>query len=230
MRGLFEYEYLADGIRIYPHVPDGITNMVQSFPVWFGAKKIYFQTKGNGVVNSVLVNGRKCRDFDKKSILLKLDPGPGTVMVSIGMGGQQAEPEFHLPPQSISTYISNFYNNISSLSPGYNPKTGTLPTGDLLRKIGDFATRLSNEGLDQTYEASHANLILESVRAILERTRLKAEGKLVPLPEASQNAADQLYLDTLTKLCGGLTTHLEKISSSGNMDEKHIAELYRESK
>ncbi len=230
MRGLFEYEYLADGIRIYPHVPDGITNMVQSFPVWFGAKKLYIQTSGNGAVNSVLVNGKKCRDFDEKSILLRLDPEPGTVTVSIGMGGQQAKPEFHLPSQSISTYNSNSYNNISSLSPGYKPKTGTLPTDDLLRKIGDFATRLSKEGLGQTYEASHANLILESVRAIRERTSLKAEGKLVSLPEASQNAADQLYLETLTKLCSGFTAHLEKILSSGTSDEKRIAQLFQESK
>lgn len=230
MRGLFEYEYLADGIRIYPHVPDGIKTMVQSFPVWFGAKKIYFRTKGNGAVNSVLVNGKKCKDFDGKSIFLQLNGDPGTVMVSIGMGSDKAEPEFIIPTGNTGNGSKAGYSSVAALLPGYKPKSGTLPGDDLLGKIADFAVRLSKNGLDGTYEASHASLILESVRAIRERTSLKAEGKLVSLPEASQIAADQLYMDTLAKLCDGLTAHLEKCRLSGTGSEKRIAELFLESR
>jgi hypothetical protein len=230
MRGLFEYEYLADGIRIYPHVPDGITTMVQSFPVWFGEKKIFFQVIGNGTINSVRINGKKCRDFDEKSIKLKLDAEPGTVMVSIGMGTGKADPGFSVPLQSQPVRTIRDFSTVASLLPGYKPKSGTLPSEDLLSKISNFATRLTGEGFEQTYEAAHANLIIESVGVIQERTRLKAEGKLVALPEVSQNAADQLYLDTLAKLCAGLTAHLEKKLSSENSSERRIAELFREIK
>jgi hypothetical protein len=226
LRGLFEYEYLADGMRIYPHVPDSITKLEQGFPVWFGEKKIYFQTNGNGPVNSVLVNGKEYRDFDAKSIQLKLDPGAGEVSVSIGLGGEKADPEYKISEQQALPMIDP-YANITALLPDYKPKQGSLPTMELLLKLSGFASRLEKEGLGGSYEFSHTRLILESVSAIQERTRLKKEGKLVSLPDVSQTAADQLYLDTLTKLCLGLTTKLEKNLASDNKVEKQIAGIWK---
>ena len=228
LRGLFEYEYLADGLTIYPHIPDGITKMEQSFPVYFGEKKIYFRTTGTGPVSSVEVDGKKFTDFDAKSIHLKPDATSGRMVVSIGLGNEKASADSKL--FALKPFNSTKYPNaeVSMLLPGYQPKYGILPTLVMLQKLENFAARLSGNGFQESYELAHVRLILESARVIRQRTALKLNGNLNLLPEASQIAADQLYLDTLTKLFAGLTALLEKNIGSEETKDRKIAELWRE--
>ena len=53
LRGLFEYDYHANSLRIRPHLPPEITRYVQKFPVWFGKTKIWISVTGTGSVTSV---------------------------------------------------------------------------------------------------------------------------------------------------------------------------------
>jgi hypothetical protein len=48
LRGLFEYDYRADRLRVRPHLPPNITRYVQKFPVWFGKTRIYLTVTGSG--------------------------------------------------------------------------------------------------------------------------------------------------------------------------------------
>jgi hypothetical protein len=48
LRGLFEYDYRADCLRVRPHLPADITRYVQKFPVFFGKTKIYLTVTGAG--------------------------------------------------------------------------------------------------------------------------------------------------------------------------------------
>ena len=228
MRGLFEYEYLADGLTVYPHIPDKITSMQQTFPIYFGEKRIYFQTSGSGPVHSVLVNGKNWSDFDAKSIRLKPDPTPGEMVVSIGLGDENASADLKIPSQPKMVTYGASYRDVSNLLPGYKSKSGIIPTLEMLQKLNSFVGQLTKEGFNESYEMAHIRLILESVQAIQKRIALKKEGKLIFLPEASQNAADQLYLDTLTKLYSGLTVQLEKNLASENKQDKQIALLWKQ--
>lgn len=228
LRGLFEYEYLADGLTVYPHIPDDITRLEQTFPIYFGEKRIYFQTKGKGPVHSVLVNGKNWSDFDDKSIRLKLDPSPGELVISIGLGDEKASGDFQIPAQPKMVTFDASYRDISKLHPGYKPKSGILPTREMLKKLNGFVSQLKEGGFQESYEMAHAKLILESVQAIQKRIVLKNEGKIVELPEASQTAADQLYLDTLTKLYYGLNAAMEKNLGSESSNEKQIALLWKQ--
>ena len=97
-----------------------------------------------------------------------------------------------------------------------------------LRKIWRFCTALDLEKLTDTYEYKHAELILESIRSIYERRKLKESGKLVTLPPESQMAADQLYVSTVNNLYSGLTTHLEKTRTSSYGQEQQIASIWFE--
>jgi len=227
LRGLFEYEYKADGMTLYPHLPDGITEMKQNFPIYFGEKKIYIQSSGSGAVTSVLVNGKPTQDFDEKSIRLKLDPTPGVVTVSIGLGGAKADIEHKI--QNLPEFLHEVLSpDITSLLPDYQPKLQKLPTMEMLQKLYNFACRLRKLGFQESYELAHVQLILESVQAIQQRITLKNRNQLVPLPEVSQTAADQLYLDSLSKLYFGLMTHLDKSMNSDNRQEKEIAAIWKE--
>ncbi len=227
LRGLFEYEYLADGLTVYPHIPDKITSMVQTFPIYFGEKRIYFQTCGSGPVRSVLVNGKDWSDFDAKSIRLKPDPTPGVMVVSIGLGNEKASEDFKIPAQPKMAMFDASYRDVSDLLPGYKSKSGILPDREMLKKLNVFVSQLTKEGFRESYEMAHARLILESVQVIQQRIILKNKSKLVNLPEASQTAADQLYLDTLTKLYFGLNEALERNLASKDQQEKQIATLWK---
>ena len=228
LRGLFEYEYLSDGLTIYPHIPEGIKNMEQHFPVFFGEKKIYIRTIGTGTVHSVEVDGKIFTDFDAKSIRLKPKATPGVMVVSIGLGPEKVSADSKLLPPNPSNISKSSIGEVARLLPGYQPKSGILPTSEMLQKLENFEVQLSRKGFQESYELSHIRLILESAGVIRQRVALKLSGKLVLLPEVSQTAADQLYLDTLTKLYAGLVTQLEKNLSSEKTQDRQIAELWRE--
>ncbi|HTQ11097.1 MAG TPA: hypothetical protein VMI31_13605, partial [Fimbriimonadaceae bacterium] len=90
LRGLFEYVYSADGLRLYPHLPVRISRLAQKFPVLFGKTRLYLSAAGAGPIREVLVNGRPVSGFDAKSVMLKLSGGEGDTRVQILMGEARA--------------------------------------------------------------------------------------------------------------------------------------------
>ena len=174
------------------------------------------------------VDGKIFTDFDAKSIRLKPKATPGVMVVSIGLGPEKVSADSKLLPPNPSNISKSPNGEVARLLPGYQPKSGILPTSEMLQKLENFEVQLSRKGFQESYELSHIRLILESAGVIRQRVALKLSGKLVLLPEVSQTAADQLYLDTLTKLYAGLVTQLEKNLSSEKTQDRQIAELWRE--
>jgi hypothetical protein len=98
IRGLFEYLYQADGLTILPHVPPGITELQQRFPIRFGRKQLYLSTSGTGPVTAVTINGQAWKTFDAGSIQLPYERTPDRAVLLISLGGA-AVPAFE-PPQA----------------------------------------------------------------------------------------------------------------------------------
>ena len=230
LRGLFEYEYRAGGMRIYPHIPPGITQLQQKFPVYFGGKRIFIMTSGSGPLTSVLVNGRKIKDFDSKSVFLKMNSEAEVVFVSLGLGGQAARKDFAVTEKKFQVPDDEEFWDIDRLLDEKETSADEVKAGPDLRKIWRFYTVLDREKLTETYEYKHAELILESIRSIYERRKLKENGKLVTLPPESQIAADELYISTVKNLYLGLATHLEKCRTSSSGQEQRIAGIWFENK
>jgi hypothetical protein len=97
-----------------------------------------------------------------------------------------------------------------------------------LEKIGVFYARLCELGLDETYEAKHARLIVDYVEAIHERAKMKSEGKLYLLPATSQFAADKSYIDAVNRLAQGFRIVMESYSQSDNEDKKRLYKIWQE--
>jgi hypothetical protein len=93
---------------------------------------------------------------------------------------------------------------------------------------GAFCERLRQAGLEDSYEAQHARLIVEYVKAIHERERLIAEGKLPPLPPVSQHAADRSYTEAATRLAQGLETVLASYEGSEDGRKQAVAAMWGE--
>lgn len=90
-----------------------------------------------------------------------------------------------------------------------------------------FHQTMQKAGRAESYEAAHARLAVRSLAVTQERARMLATGKLVPLPDRSQVAADQLYLDTVARLCNGLEKALDGYANSKDPSKQQISRIWK---
>jgi hypothetical protein len=216
IRGLFEYLYTAEGLKLLPHIPPGISELQQLDPIRFGHKKLYLSTMGSGPITSVRVNGKLLPTFDHDSVSLPYATTPDVANIVITLGGGNSKPSAgpKIAPQE------------SAAAGESSAALATLDTR--AAKIRDFQARLVAAGLGETYEAAHAQLILAAARAARERQSLLAARKLPTLPEPSQAAADVSYVDAATKLCDGLTALVKSYEKSSDERARKIFSLWSE--
>lgn len=205
MRGLFEYIYKADGVTLIPHLPTSIESLQQNFPIYFGQHELYICTNGTGPITSVRINGKKYDNFDAKSIHLKLSEQPGSSVISIGLGNKKP-----LHPKEIAQKKPIQPNDISNWDINDLIGKKTDVSTQTLQHIAHFYNTLQKNKLTHSYEYKHAQLILESIQAINLRIQSKNNNTLTLLNGASQEAADELYIQTVKKLIDGLKQHIKE--------------------
>ncbi|MHC4445947.1 MAG: hypothetical protein ACYTA5_25410 [Planctomycetota bacterium] len=206
IRGLFEYLYRADGLTLVPHIPPGITEMEQRFGIRFGKKRIFLATTGQGPIAKVLVNSQTLKSVTDKSIFLAYDQLPDIANVEIVLGN--AKPRRPANAKTDKT--------IKAV-----PSTGEVPT-----KLRSLHADLIEAGLGDGYEAAHIRLAADYVATIQDRRKLLAEGKIIPLPEPSQSAADKMYIDTADKLYNGIAKIVKNYNNSEDPQKKRIWKLW----
>lgn len=233
LRGLFEYIYTADGLRLYPHIPSDITALEQKFPIYFGKKKIYISVKGSGGISAVKINGRAQKTSSGESIFLPLDATPGTLHVAILLGDSAVQSNEITESvkhkiKLVKVNADDNYWNIDGLRGAADTisKTTSPAVLNQIKKMPLFYNALLNNKRGDTYEAQHALLILNMVKAVNDRRQLKAQNKLQLLPERSQIAADNMFIGTIDKLTRGLILHLEKCKKSPDKEERRIYSLW----
>jgi hypothetical protein len=209
VRGLFEYLYRADGLTVLPHIPPGITELEQRFPVRFGSRRLYLATYGSGPVTGVLVNGRRWKTFTAESVSFAPDSLPDEARVQILLDHAKAG---KMRGESMAAGPAN------------------VEAGDEARaaldaraaKMTAFRGRLAAAGMGASYEAAHAQLVVDMVRATHERFKLIRSGKLKPLPEPSQSTADKLYVDTANHLFNGLEKTIKGYEKATDPRQKAV--------
>ncbi len=214
MRGLFEYLYSADGLTLVPHIPPGITALEQRDAVRFGKKLVYCSTVGSGPVTGVLVNGRRMRRFDAKSVFLAYAATPDLAEVVILLGGAKQPVKHNWPPPAVEE------------QGGADPRLKDLDVR--AARLRDFQGRLERAGLGQSYAAAHAQLAVRCIETAHVRFQRLAQGSIAPLPGPSQKAADDSYVDTARKLCDGLEKVIETYKTSPDGGRKKIRALWLE--
>jgi hypothetical protein len=86
LRGLFEYQYAAAGVRLWPHIPPNLNRYAQKVPSYFGQTKIFLAATGSGAVTGALVDGKNATVDADGSIFLPLDGSAKTVTVEFLLG------------------------------------------------------------------------------------------------------------------------------------------------
>jgi len=216
LRGLFEYEYTARGLRLWPHIPETVGRYAQKLPASFGQTRIYLAVTGTGPITRARVNGKAKPVGSDGSLFLPLDGSPVTATVEFLRGG--AKPEGVLTRQIAATIPAASQVAFWTAQPA----SATAPTGQLadLSAAGAFLQLMQKAGLKDSFEAGQARTVVGLLAALQERRALAAAGKLrVPDLKASHNIppadpleVDELYRDTARWILGGLQDHLRGVS------------------
>jgi hypothetical protein len=198
IRGLFEYLYRADGLTLIPHIPEGITEFQQLFPIRFGHKKLWMSAKGSGEITGVEINGKNWKSFDKYSVLLPYEQLPDMAVVNILFGNAKADYPAAVSSPDRTSVTLGFLQSVSDTSAGFAELK--------MRMIRQFEkyNRLQDAGKGNTYEAAYARLAFEAFAAVFQRRKMLDEGKMQPLSGSSADAVDRLYLKTAETLCTGI--------------------------
>ncbi len=223
IRGLFEYLYRADGLTLIPHIPAGITELHQRFPVRFGRKRLYLTTVGQGNIRTVLVNGKDWQWHDASSVFLPYDRTPDVASVQVILGDARL---VRAPKPSVPVAVKDVLTQFAR-----------TPTPDSLKPLESkvlpfvrYLQRLDDARQAETYEARHAQVIVTQWLTLLKRIELQRAGKLARLPERSQEAADRSYEDTLTRLAEGLEKVLDGYADAPSGEKRRLHELWRTAK
>ncbi len=204
IRGLFEYIYNAEGVKLIPHIPNAIKQFQQKFPIRTGEKQLYLSTSGSGDISKVTINGKSWANFDAKSVKLPYESLSPRSDIHISLGDGVGDiPDKKVKKSSLSS------SNLSA-------------NGEKLLKMHQA---LKKNQLDKSYEAAHCRLGIKCFNVITERSKLN----LAPLPEKSQIAADQSYHDTAQRVYNGFVKLMEEYGASQDGKKQKIHQLWIES-
>ncbi len=211
LRGLFEYDYTAKGVRLWPHIPTGITRLEQKLPASFGQTRIFIGATGGGKPVKAIVNGKEFQLEADGSLFLPLDGLPGNIHVEFLTANSKSVGTPRLPakiliPKNRDSRFWNLPAQLDSLSQTIN-----------FTSAGIFLNSMEMANLGNSFEAGQARVVIEILAALKERRRLEAKGnlhtpKLEGIPPAVIAAIDKLYATQARIILGGLQDHLKGLS------------------
>ncbi len=220
IRGLFEYGYRADGLTLVPRIPPTICELRQLDPIRFGNKKLYLATAGSGPVTFVTVNGKPWTLFDRETVFLPYDKTPEVARIVISLGGGTLNGSAPLERR--------FSSRATAAMTAPEPAEPALTALDArAAEWHAFHDRLIAAGLEASYEAAHVQLGLDAIRALHERRRLLATGRLQRLPAPASEAADASYEEAARLLMEGLEAVIKSYEQSSDPRRRKIFQLYR---
>lgn len=198
MRGLFEYGYTANGLRLWPHIPPGIGRYVQKMPASFGQTRIHLATTGQGTPTAAFIDGQKVAMEANGFVFLPLDGTARHVTVEFLLGAAAPKgvplvtPE---PPASGDAAL-------------WPPPFAAAST---------FLAAMEKVGRADSFEAGQARVVIQTMNALYNRRRMLAAGQLHPptldgIKPCDQNGVDELYTAQARYLLGGLQDHLHGLS------------------
>jgi len=216
---------------LYPHIPPGIKRLEQRFPIRFGSKRLFLAVTGSGPITSVRINGNPWKTFSPASVDLPFEPLPSVAAIEVVLGNEKPR-GFQAIAADYSTPalppLDNAWDRMQKTN--LTAKTVSLDIPSLLTRadpLRRFHEQLCAHGFADTYEAAHARLALSVLSTAHQRLRLLAQERLTMLPNvASQNAADQLYLDTVAKLIQGLSQQMDAARNSADPKKRQMASWF----
>ncbi|MDB4582019.1 hypothetical protein N9164_02585 [Draconibacterium sp.] len=228
LRGLFEYDYRANNLRVRPHLPSDISSYTQKWPVMFGKTKVYLTVTGSGAVKSAIASGREYQAINGW-INLNMDGKRGNLLVEIicgdavprGAWEPETQPALVLPEDPAFWQIPE--------------KANSDKRHVDMKKVYSFYQELIKAEAENCYEAAQARSSLEILLARQERIQLLDENKLIipdlaPIVPCDQDEVNLHYFEKARIIAGGLVDRLNGYSVWGEHPDPEIVEIARKTK
>lgn len=206
LRGLFEYNYQAHGLKIRPHIPNGITKYVQKKAVIFGNSKIYITVRGNGKIISALANGQECTVDQEGWVFIDDSMIQETILLEIVCGMAEAKGAWEPSDKDILNFPDDnaFLQIPEELQNKYHVD---------FKNLKMFYDDLKKEGLENTYEGAMAKTALHLMLARYNRIKQRESGTLQhpdirPIPSCNLEAVEDYYVFSAQCIAGGITDRL----------------------
>jgi hypothetical protein len=163
------------------------------------------------------VNGRNWKQFDSHSIFLPFDKTPAAAQVEIALGGAK------FPRKKAASVLS-----AAKQAKGDQTSDSVPARNQSEEKLREFKRRLNAAGLGHTYEAAHAQLVLDCFQAARVRESGLRAGTIQPLPAVAETAAEKCYGETAGKLNQGLEVILKSYENATGPHHARMRQLWLE--
>jgi hypothetical protein len=223
IRGLFDFDYKFDRLILRPRVPGTITEFIQKQPVRFGDKKLYLTCHNDGPnVILVKVNGVKINIISADKIDLLYNELPKEATIEITTGGGWIEQ---------SSAIG--YPAFPPLSSGDETKVpAQAALTDSMKKPFAILSRLSNmltEEPGADYDKAFVAVAMQSfddyrVRVLMD----PGPGYFRLITPERREGIKKFYEQAALAMYNGLVTRMAKYAETGDIRQKHIADLFSE--
>jgi len=225
LRGMFEYDYHSEGLRVRPHLPPDITSYTQKWPFMFGKTQIYITVTGTGPVKSAFAD-RKELPVINDWIELKPDGQSGILSVEVVRGDAKPigpwNPDSSQPlklPDDIGFWLL--------------PENANADNRHIdLQKVYSFYKEMVRSGFGNSYEAAQARSSLELLLAMNERIKMLKDNSLVipdlaPVLPCNNDAVNLNYFEKARFIAGGLVDRLNGFSIWKEHSDPEIIALAR---
>ncbi len=219
VRGLFEYVYTADGLKLYPHIHPSITQYSQKEPVRFGDKRITVSVTNSGPrIVSLKINGKKARVDAPDYVVLRYAELSPDAKIEITTGGKW--------PADVREADAGF----ASADPE-PPAAAALPAelATQLRTLRSMISKIAGEpGTD--YERAFLSEAIEAHEAYGKRRAMHDAGLYPEMDAGKQAAVMAWYQDAASHAYAGLETLMDRYAAGTDPRQRRLAAMFEESK
>lgn len=221
IRGLFDYEYRSDHLKLRPRLPSSVHFYRQKHPVSFGGKNLYISCRNGGVkVVSVTVNGRPVTVTSPEEVILYFRELPDNAEVEITTkGGGPVDKWSDLPYPSLPSLISVTDN-----------RNVTTPMPDSLQRAFSVLSKMQTHLSHITGAEKERAFVASAMKAFdAYRVRLSLDsgpGYYRAITAQREKDINTFYAQSAMNMYQGLERRMALYVYNGGAKEKKLAALF----
>jgi hypothetical protein len=223
IRGLFDLDYRSDKLILRPRVPGSIALFTQKEPICFGEKNIYVSCRNGGPnVKSVKINGKEIKTKSSDEIVLYYNDLPKEAKIEIVTEGGWPKESTNLNYPMVPSLISEKFTTEPALS--------ELP-GSLKKpyEVLSEMKRLLPEGTVADNEKAFVLAALKTIEDYQARLWVNpGPGYFRAITPERKEGIHKFYEQSALAMYSGFANRMTGFSKSGDLQQKHIADLFLE--
>ncbi len=223
IRGLFDYEYLADKLILRPRLPGSITQYAQNEPIRFGEKKLYLSCiNGGPKIKSITINGKAIHSSSTHEVVLLFSDLPVEAKIEIttegGWPSEQSGTDYPLHPELLQAEKIN--------------TQVALELPESLKKPYAVLTSVQNKLVNEfpaSFEIAFLNEAVKSCNDCRIRSAIDpGKGYYRTITSERKEGINKFYEQAALAMYNGFANLMAECEVNGNIWQKRVATIFNE--